>query len=91
VATEAEKPAPYEALPAAEPAGESGARAISPIERDMLFFAISWLPYGGRPDDEVWVNFGMTPDRFAECLRKLVERHRAHIHPLTAQRLLLIE
>ena len=57
------------------------------VDEDMLALAITWLPYGGAPAEDVWVMFGLTPDRYRRRLRDVVERNRARIHPLTVQRL----
>lgn len=57
-------------------------------DHDLLVFAVRWLPYGGGPDDEILINFGMSPHRYRECLRDTILRQRAHIHPDTAARLI---
>jgi hypothetical protein len=69
----------------AEPAST---RRISRVDHDLLNFAISWLPYGGGPDDEILINFGLTRQRYVQRIRELVERHRNQIHPGTAERLI---
>ncbi|RYE43545.1 MAG: hypothetical protein EOP24_28040 [Hyphomicrobiales bacterium] len=38
----------------------------------FIEFAQSWAPYGGAPEEEVFVQFGMTSSRFAERLRQIV-------------------
>jgi hypothetical protein len=63
-------------------------RHIDRDDHDMLVFAVRWLPYGGGPDDEILITFGMTPERYRQCLRDVVQRQLAHIHPDTAARLL---
>ncbi|ABH00585.1 hypothetical protein RHA1_ro10396 (plasmid) [Rhodococcus jostii RHA1] len=35
---------------------------------EIIQFALTWSPYGGAPDDEIFVRFGMTRERFAQCL-----------------------
>ena len=36
-----------------------------PVEADRVIqFANTWKPYGGASDEEIFVNFGMTRDRF---------------------------
>jgi hypothetical protein len=62
-------------------------RPFSPAEYDLLTFAIRWLPYGGGPDDEVLINFGLTPQDYRQRIRDLVACHRGQIHPSTAERL----
>ena len=58
------------------------------VDEDMLTLAIIWLPYGGAPAEDIWIRFGLTPDRYRRRVRDVVERHRARIHPVTVQRLL---
>ncbi|SEB80550.1 hypothetical protein SAMN04490239_1736 [Rhodococcus koreensis] len=42
-----------------------------PREADQLIrLALTWLPYGGPPADEIMVQFGMTAARFSEALRQ---------------------
>jgi len=53
----------------------------------VLVFAIEWLPYGRGPADEIFVRFGMTPQRFCEYLQDIMIRHRGTIHPITWTRL----
>jgi hypothetical protein len=31
-----------------------------------------WAPYGGATEEEILVNFGMTPDRFLERLLQIL-------------------
>jgi hypothetical protein len=53
-----------------------------------LTFAISWLPYGGGPDDEILVNFGLSKQSYLDRLRDVVDRQRPHIDPHTFERLI---
>ncbi len=53
-----------------------------------MTFAVSWLPYGGPPSDELLVRFGFTKERYLARLRQSVDEHRRQIHPVTAARLL---
>ncbi len=40
-----------------------------PVEADQVIqFANTWQPYGGASDEEIFVNFGMTRDRFFQKL-----------------------
>lgn len=41
--------------------------------QDFGEFASRWAPYGGAPNDEIFVRFGMTLDRFCERLWQLVD------------------
>ena len=60
---------------------------------DLLAFARLWAPFGGVPEDETFIRFGMRPWRFIErlwqiiaespCERKEVERFR-QAYPLPA-------
>jgi len=64
------------------------ARRIARADHELLTFAISWLPYGGGPDDQILVNFGLSKQSYLDRLRDVVDRQLAHIHPHTVQRLL---
>ena len=64
------------------------ARRIDRADHELLTFAISWLPYGGGPDDEILVNFGLSKQSYLDRLRDDVDRHRPHIHPHTLERLI---
>lgn len=51
----------------------SANRDVAPQDEDMLVtFAGRWAPYGGAPDEEVFINFGMAMHRFREKLREAV-------------------
>ncbi|MDT2006399.1 hypothetical protein FXW78_20005 [Rhodococcus opacus] len=39
---------------------------------DILAFARSWAPYGGPPEEETFINFGMSTERFAERVRQIL-------------------
>lgn len=65
-------------------------RGIDRADHDLLTFAISWLPYGGGPEDEMLVNFGMTKRRYLNRLREVVYRQRHLIHPTVAERLIAL-
>lgn len=60
---------------------------IDRSDRDLLTFAVSWLPYGGPPEGEILVQFGLTKEMFPDRLRETVNRQHRHIHPRTAERL----
>lgn len=50
--------------------GESRKRQLDRFDRDLLAFVLSWAPYGGPPDDECFVEFGMNADRVHErCIQ----------------------
>ena len=72
----------------AQLAATLAARRIDRADHELLTFAIKWLPYGGGPDDEILVNFGLTKQRYLDRLRDVVDRQLDHIHPQTAARLL---
>ncbi len=65
-------------------------RRIDRADHELLTFAISWLPYGGGPEDEMLVNFGMTKRRYLNRLREVVDRQRHLIHPTVAERLIAL-
>lgn len=62
--------------------------AIDRLERDLLTFAVSWLPYRGTPEGEMLIHFGLSSEKFPDRLRDKVIHQFQHIHPRTAQRLL---
>jgi len=38
---------------------------FSPAQpRDILNFAVKWLPYGGGSDEEIFIRFGIGPDEY---------------------------
>ncbi|KXF54716.1 hypothetical protein AXA44_05675 [Rhodococcus sp. SC4] len=39
----------------------------------VIEFAHAWAPYGGAPDEEIFVRFGMSVDRFVETLWRILE------------------
>jgi hypothetical protein len=39
---------------------------------DMIRFARMWAPFGGAPDDEIMVRFGMTKPRFLDVLMQVL-------------------
>lgn len=61
--------------------------AIPQADARLLSFAIRWLPFGAASDDEIFINFGMSRQRYFLRLMEIVERFRARIHPMTAARL----
>jgi len=38
------------------------------ISRDddhtLVNLAVTWLPYGGPPPEEIWIRFGLNPDQY---------------------------
>ena len=50
------------------------------FERNILQIVLTWAPYGGPREDDVWLQFGMTPEqlggRFAAIVAGLVPRVR---------------
>lgn len=41
-------------------------------ERRMLEMFVIWSPYGGPPDDEVWMEFGISSDLLVERVTAIV-------------------
>jgi hypothetical protein len=51
---------------------KSGKRQLDRFDRDLLAFILSWEPYGGPPENECFVEFGMSGDRVRErCMEVL--------------------
>jgi hypothetical protein len=66
----------------------TGRPMINRGDHELLRFTISWRPYGQVPEDELFLRFGLTRERFTERLREISCRHRDLIHPNTADRIL---
>lgn len=63
-------------------------RGIDPVDRAVLTFTVRWLPYGGAPADEVFVEFGLTGAEYEQRVCDLVHQHASRIHPHTVEKLL---
>jgi hypothetical protein len=63
-------------------------RGMDPVDHAMLVLACRWLPFGGAPHDDVFVEFGLTATEYVQRMAELVIRYRPHIHPETVERLL---
>ncbi|WP_197487923.1 DUF3263 domain-containing protein [Rhodococcus sp. LB1] len=46
---------------------------MSKDEQYILDFARRWTPFGGPSAEEIMVNLGMTPARYRERLRSIVD------------------
>jgi hypothetical protein len=58
-------------------AQKSGKRQLDRFDRDLLAFTLSWAPYGGPPENECFVEFGMSTDRVRERCMEVVCAARA--------------
>lgn len=38
----------------------------------MVEMFVTWSPYGGPPEDEVWIEFGISTDRLVEQVATIV-------------------
>jgi hypothetical protein len=56
---------------------KSGKRQLDRFDRDLLAFMLSWAPYGGPPENECFVEFGMSTDRVRERCMEVVTGARA--------------
>ena len=52
-------------------------RKLDRFDRDLLAFLLSWAPYGGPPDNECFVEFGMNAERLRERCVHVVSTTRA--------------
>jgi hypothetical protein len=52
-------------------------RKLDRFDRDLLAFLLSWAPYGGPPDNECFVEFGMNAERLHERCVHVVSTTRA--------------
>ena len=64
-------------------------RQLDRFDRDLLTFWLSWAPYGGPPNDECFVEFGMDVDRVRERCVQVVFTARAAEYG-DAERVLLL-
>jgi hypothetical protein len=68
---------------------KSGKRQLDRFDRDLLAFMLSWAPYGGPPENECFVEFGMSTDRVRERCMEVVTGARAVEYGDTERSLLL--
>jgi hypothetical protein len=52
-------------------------RQLDHFDRDLLMFILSWAPYGGPPDSECLVEFGMSAGRLREKCVQVVSTTRS--------------
>jgi hypothetical protein len=53
----------------------------------MVDFAWMWQPWGGAPDDDILVRFGLPEQAFYKRLANILTRGRAHLTPHRARSL----
>ena len=51
---------------------ESSAASFYARDREMVQFAKVWAPYGGGPDEDIFVTFGLTPREYFTRLTTLL-------------------
>ena len=57
-------------------------------EHDLVQFALTWLPFGNRANEQIWTEFGMTPARYVDRLAEALDSPvRRTLHPETLQEL----
>lgn len=39
---------------------------------DILTFARTWAPFGGPPEEEIFIKFGMPTERFVHIVRRII-------------------
>ncbi|MET7773641.1 hypothetical protein [Nocardia sp. NPDC005366] len=71
------RPHPRERIPA----GPQARRRPWPDAWQIVEFAEAWSPFGGPPDEELFVRFGMSRARFAEVLAESVEQITRQLRP----------
>jgi hypothetical protein len=64
-------------------------RKLERFDRDLLTFVLSWAPYGGPPDDECLIQFGMSAKRVRRRCRELICTARPHEYEAPETQLLL--
>jgi hypothetical protein len=52
-------------------------RELDRFDRDLLSFMVSWAPYGGPPDNECFVEFGMSAEEIHQRCVHVVSTTRA--------------
>ncbi len=55
-----------------------------PLQADawqIVEFAETWSPFGGPPEEELFVRFGMTRARFAEALAHAMDQIARQLRP----------
>ncbi|WP_342661423.1 hypothetical protein Rruber_05192 (plasmid) [Rhodococcus ruber] len=62
------------AAPASGRRGESRAATPPGSDKQMVAFAHRWMPYGGTADDEILVEFGLTPTQFYLRVIEILEK-----------------
>lgn len=43
-------------------------------DRQMVEMFVTWSPYGGPPEDEIWIEFGISSDRLLERVTAIVSK-----------------
>jgi len=56
-------------------------RQPRPDAWQIVEFAQTWSPFGGPPDEELFVRFGMNRSRFAEVLADSVDQIAHQLRP----------
>jgi hypothetical protein len=72
------------------PAAGSPQRRLDRFDRDLLVFMLSWHRYGGPPEDECLVEFGLNRDQVHERCVELVCRCDPNAYRDAAERTLLL-
>ncbi|WP_342660250.1 DUF3263 domain-containing protein [Rhodococcus ruber] len=53
---------------------ETGESESTKEAEEIVQFARRWSPFGGAPAHESFIQFGMSPTRFAQRLREILHR-----------------
>jgi hypothetical protein len=64
-------------------------RKLERFDRDLLTFVLSWAPYGGPPEDECLIQFGMSAKRVRRRCHELICTARPHEYEAPESQLLL--
>jgi hypothetical protein len=64
-------------------------RNLERFDRDLLTFVLSWAPYGGPPEDECLIQFGMSANRVRQRCHELICTARPHDYEAPESQLLL--
>lgn len=64
-------------------------RELERFDRHLLAFTIKWAPFGGPPEDECFVEFGMNASRVREHCMWILRNSPAGVYSPADHRLLI--
>lgn len=64
---------------------------MNTFERSIVSYSLAWAPFGGPPKDEIFPEFGLTPNQFRRRFRRIIVRMSLSENELDASHRLLLE